>query len=169
MMPDKSATPLIWKLMKIIKPLPILAHSSIPGLRDMVLVLTTTGRNSGLARLTPLQYERSGDLLYIGSARGLKADWVQNIIQDPRVAVLIQGQEIAGIAHVIMDRKATIEFLELRLKRHPRMMKDVLRIEGINGEPDLKALEEIARRIALVEIHLGERTTQPQPEQHTHH
>jgi deazaflavin-dependent oxidoreductase (nitroreductase family) len=154
-MPEEPGTPLIWRLMKVFKPLPIFAHRFLPGLKNMVLVLTTTGRNSGLARQTPLQYERIGDLLYIGSARGVKADWVQNIIQDPCVSVLIKGQQITGIARVVDDPEAAVDFLELRLKRHPWMMKNMLRIEGITSEPDRKALEDLARRIALIEIILG--------------
>ena len=154
-MPGEPRIPLIWKLMKISKPIPIFAHRFVPGLQNMVLVLITTGRNSGLARQTPLQYERSGDLLYVGSARGVKADWVQNIIQDPCVSVLIKGQQIAGIACVVNDPEAAVDFLELRLKQHPRMMKNMLRIEGITGEPDRKALEDLARQIVLVEINLG--------------
>jgi hypothetical protein len=45
----------------------------------IILLLTTTGRKSGLKRVTPLQYEMIGDDCYIGAARGVKADWVRNI------------------------------------------------------------------------------------------
>ena len=42
----------------------------------LVLLLTTTGRKSGLHRVTPLQYEEIEGKIYVGAARGQKADWL---------------------------------------------------------------------------------------------
>ncbi len=50
----------------------------------IILLLTTTGRKSGLKRVTPLQYEKIGGDYYVGAARGVKADWVRNILAFPQ-------------------------------------------------------------------------------------
>ena len=56
-----------------------------PLIGRLVLLLTTTGRKSGLPRVTPLQYELIDGAYYVGAALGLKADWLRNLQADPRV------------------------------------------------------------------------------------
>ena len=58
-----------------------------PFIGQLILLLTTTGRVSGKQRVTPLQYETDGDVIFVGAARGLKSDWVKNILADPQVGV----------------------------------------------------------------------------------
>ncbi len=52
-----------------------------------VLPLTTTGRKSGLPRVTSLVYEQQGDSITVASARGHSADWFRNVQANPRVRV----------------------------------------------------------------------------------
>lgn len=68
-----------------------------PLLGRLILLLTTTGRKSGLPRIT--------------------------------------------------------DFLELRLRRHPRMVGKILQMEGLPSRPTRSQLEEYARRLAMVIIH----------------
>ena len=69
----------------------------------IVLLLTTTGRKSGQPRVTPLQYEKIGDLYYLGAARGLKADWVRNIQANPDVELRVGSKKLHGHAEIITD------------------------------------------------------------------
>jgi deazaflavin-dependent oxidoreductase (nitroreductase family) len=65
------------------------------------LVLTTTGRKSGLPRSSPLIYLRDGDdLIVIGSNWGGPAEplWVGNLLAEPRARVTLDGQELAVTA-----------------------------------------------------------------------
>ncbi len=64
----------------------------------IILLLTTTGRRSGLKRVTPLQYEMIGRDYYIGSARGIKSDWVRNIQTNPQVEVRAGAKHFHGTA-----------------------------------------------------------------------
>lgn len=63
--------------------------------RTPVLVLTTTGRVSGMARDTPLAYLSDGEdrLLVVGGAAGQARlpDWVANLRADSSVEVTIDG------------------------------------------------------------------------------
>ena len=57
-----------------------------------VLLLTTTGRRSGLARTTPVQYVRSGDsIIVVAANHGAPRDpaWYANLVAnpDPRASV----------------------------------------------------------------------------------
>ncbi|MBK8989428.1 MAG: nitroreductase family deazaflavin-dependent oxidoreductase, partial [Chloroflexi bacterium] len=69
----------------------------------VVLLLTTTGRKSGLPRVTPLQYEKANDDFYIASARGIEADWYKNILANPQVHVQIREQEFDALAEPVID------------------------------------------------------------------
>ncbi len=63
-----------------------------------LLLLTTTGRKSGLRRRIPLAYMRDGDrLLLVGSNFGQAHDpaWALNLVADPNACVTMGGKEIA--------------------------------------------------------------------------
>lgn len=63
-----------------------------------LLLLTTTGAKSGLARTTPLMYATiDGHLLLIGSNMGaeVQPDWCRNLIANPQVTIEM-GKETYG-------------------------------------------------------------------------
>lgn len=62
--------------------------------------LTTTGRTSGLLRVTPLQFEEVAGDDYIASARGTNADWFKNIRANPRVRVQIRDRALSATPFV---------------------------------------------------------------------
>ncbi len=117
-----------------------------------VLLLTTKGRKSGLPHVVPLQYEEKEGVIYVASARGQKADWFRNILADPHVEVQVKGRRFRGLAEPITDLSSVVDFLEMQFKRHPLMMRAVLRFEGLPACPDRSQLEEYARKIALLAI-----------------
>jgi len=71
----------------------------------LILLLTTTGRKSGKARVTPLQYEEIDGKLYIGAALGSKADWIRNIQANPHVKVRVKSGQFSAIAKLSLDPK----------------------------------------------------------------
>ena len=67
--------PFVWRMMRRVNGrIATRAISGGRGPRDLVLLLTTTGRRSGLPRTTPLQYEEADHAVYVASARGAQAD-----------------------------------------------------------------------------------------------
>lgn len=121
----------------------------------LVLLLTTTGRKSGKRRVTPLQYEELDGKIYVTAAYGLKADWVRNIQANSRVEVRIKQRRFQGKALVITDPERIADMLELRLKRHPRMIAAILRSEGLPAKPAREDLTALASKLAMVEITPG--------------
>ena len=120
----------------------------------IILLLTTTGRRSGLKRITPVQYELIGSDYYIGAARGLKADWVRNIQNNPQVEVRVGARHFRGTAGVVTDPSRLADFLEVRLERHPRLMSVLLKkTHGLSMPPSRGQLEELAKTEALVIVH----------------
>ena len=120
----------------------------------LILLLTATGRKSGLKRVTPLQYERIGDDYYLGAARGLKADWVRNIQSNPQVEIRVGAKHIIGQAEVVTDPLKFADFMEVRLERHPRMIGLIMeKAHGLPRQPSREQLEGLAKEEAFVIVH----------------
>jgi len=142
-----------WKLMKKIQKIHrvLYAIGLGPIIGKIILLLTTTGRKSGLKRITPLQYEEINGRYYLGSARGLKADWVRNIQINPKVEVRVKSLNFQGKAEVITDPARFADFVEVRLRRHPLMVGLVLqKAHGLSRSPSRDQLEKLAENEALV-------------------
>jgi len=126
-----------------------------PVVGRVILLLTTTGRKSELPRVTPLQYEEVDGAIYVASARGTKADWFRNILVNPRVHVRVKSRQLIGIAEPVTDPARIADFLELRLRRHPKMIGVILESEGLSPKPTHAELEQYATKLAMVIIRPG--------------
>lgn len=122
------------------------------GAARIVLLLTTTGRKSGLARVTPLQYEEVDGEYYVASARGAQADWYRNIKANPAVKVNVHGWVFQGTATTIEDVGEIADFLELRIKRHPLFIRVIMHLEGLSVFYKRADLEQFALRKTMVRI-----------------
>jgi deazaflavin-dependent oxidoreductase (nitroreductase family) len=123
-----------------------------PLVGNFILLLTTTGCKSGRPRVTPLQYEVIDGRIYLGAALGQKADWVRNIQANPSVELRIKSQRFSGIARTVNDPEQIADFLEIRLRLHPKMIGSVLRSDGVPIPPERTDLESYARQLTLVVI-----------------
>jgi deazaflavin-dependent oxidoreductase (nitroreductase family) len=118
----------------------------------MVLLLMTTGRRSGLRRVTPLQYEEIDGVIYVASSRGTQADWFRNVVANPLVEVRVKSRRFRGIGETTTDPKRIAGLLEWRLRRHPKMIGRILQSEGLPPKPTRAQLEEYATKLAMVII-----------------
>ena len=70
-------------------------------------LLETIGRKSGKARRTPVGDARVGDRLWIVAEHGMKAGYVRNIKQNPRVRLKLsegfRARWHTGTAHLLWD------------------------------------------------------------------
>jgi deazaflavin-dependent oxidoreductase (nitroreductase family) len=124
------------------------------GPRRVVLLLTTTGRKSGLPRITPLQFEQVDGEFYIASARGPEADWFKNILANSQVAVQVRDQEFNAMAEPVTDPLRIADFIELRLRRHPIMIRLIMHLfDGLPVRYTRAELEEFCKEKALVILH----------------
>jgi deazaflavin-dependent oxidoreductase (nitroreductase family) len=139
-----------WRLIRIPQLLYALGFGPLIG--SFVLLLTTTGRKTGKPRVVPLQYEKEEGVVYLGSARGPEADWFRNILANPEVELRIGSRRYRGTAQPITDAQSIADFLELRMKRRPRMMRVLLRLEGFSEDPCRAELEALGERTAAVAI-----------------
>ncbi|MFC3996328.1 nitroreductase family deazaflavin-dependent oxidoreductase [Nocardiopsis sediminis] len=66
-----------------------------------VLLLTTTGRKSGLERTTPLIYRTHGDAYAIVASNGGATDhplWYKNLVAEPEVGLQVKGDRFRARA-----------------------------------------------------------------------
>ena len=69
-----------------------------------LLLLTTTGARSGLARTVPIMYIADGErLLVIASNAGAPhhPDWYRNLVAHPEVTVELEGETFTATAHTV--------------------------------------------------------------------
>ena len=78
-------------------------------MNNQFLYLTTTGRKTGLPREIEIWYVEADGLHYILAEHGRQAQWVRNILSNPRVTVRIADQRSDGFARVLdPDRDAVV-------------------------------------------------------------
>ena len=65
------------------------------------VLLTTTGRRTGLPREVLLPCERFDDCVLVISTYGWRSDWIRNIQRQPQVCVTSAGQTAEGRAEII--------------------------------------------------------------------
>jgi deazaflavin-dependent oxidoreductase (nitroreductase family) len=66
-------------------------------------LLETRGRVSGQPRVTPITNGLDGDTFWIVTEHGHQAQYVRNLLADPRVRVYANGRWRAGTAHLVPD------------------------------------------------------------------
>jgi len=115
-------------------------------------VLTTIGRKTGQPRSTPLQYEEFEGVLYVGSARGEQADWYRNLLVQPAVQVQIGELTFTARADPLRGSGQVLEFLRLRLRRHPIMVRMMLLMHGLPPWAEDRQLGKLAKRLAVVAL-----------------
>ena len=151
-----SAAQFDWSKMKHIQKIHRLLYAVGLGrvIGKIILLLTTTGRKSGMKRVTPLQFEKIGDDYYLGAARGLKADWVRNIQSNPQVDIRVGTKPFVGQAEVITEPNRFADFLEVRLARHPLMIGLIMeKAHGLPRNPSREQLECLAKNEVFVIVH----------------
>ncbi len=123
-----------------------------PVIGKLILLLITTGRTTGLPRVTPLQYEEIDGAIYLGSSRGAESDWFKNAKAHPRVHMRVGSREFEGIAEPVTDPSRIADFIQYRLQRHPRMMGAMLAADGLPRNPNRDELERYVSKLAMLVV-----------------
>ena len=94
---------------------------------------------------------------YVASARGQRSDWFRNVQANPVVIVQVKSLRFQGSALAVSDPDLIADFLELRLKRHPRLLGSIFLLQGIKTVPNHAQLQVYAGARAMIII-------QPEPD-----
>jgi len=123
-----------------------------PLIGGFVLLLTTYGRKSGRPRVTPLVYEQRGETILVASARGPSADWLRNIMANPKVRVRVGRRQFDAMAEATADPEKIADYLQRQMERNPAAFGAILRSEGFSSKPTRADLIQLAPRRPLVTI-----------------
>ncbi len=125
-------------------------------LGDRFLLLTHTGRKSGLKRHTVIevvQHNKDTDTYYVVSGWGEKSDWYQNIRKDPSVTIHTGGRKFKSTAEFVPVEKA-IPIVETYAHDHPIAFKELSGLFfGERMKPGSDAPQRIAEKMPMVAFH----------------
>ena len=65
------------------------------------LYLTTIGRRTGALREIEIWFTRHDDRYYVIAEHGEQAQWVQNLVRDPRVTVRVDAERFSARARIV--------------------------------------------------------------------
>lgn len=82
-----------------------------PPVFGRIMVITHTGRKSGLRRRTPVNYAIVDGELYCTAGFGPVSDWYRNVMANPQVEVWLPDGWWAGVAEDVTDSEARIPLL----------------------------------------------------------
>jgi deazaflavin-dependent oxidoreductase (nitroreductase family) len=118
------------------------------------LLLTHTGRKSGLPRRTVLEvvrHDREGERFVVAAGFGPGSDWYRNIRKDPRVTVECGQHKGEMVATFLTPAQAGEELLDYS-RRHPLAMRELANLMGyrLDGSvPDVLALGQLLPMVAF--------------------
>ncbi|MFN7955726.1 MAG: nitroreductase family deazaflavin-dependent oxidoreductase [bacterium] len=123
-----------------------------------VLLLTTTGRKSGLERRTPIGYihDPGNDVYFLTAGWKGHTDWKRNLDADPAAAVQVGRRRFRTLTRPATDDEARWVFAEYR-RRNPFADRLILRDTGIAASDDDDTLRRLAEHYPVVALPAGPR------------
>jgi deazaflavin-dependent oxidoreductase (nitroreductase family) len=91
-----------------------------------LMILRNRGRKSGEMRDAPLGYVVVGEYVYCIAGFGRKTHWLQNVLADPRVEVILPSRAFSGLAEEVTDEAERQLVL-------PRLLRSMGVIAGMLG------------------------------------
>ncbi|HSF81868.1 MAG TPA: nitroreductase family deazaflavin-dependent oxidoreductase [Anaerolineales bacterium] len=116
-------------------------------LGERFLLLTHTGRKSGLPRQTVLEvirHDPATNTYFVAAAWGDKSDWFRNILHDANVTITVRRRNLATLAERLSVEAGTSELLDYA-HRYPRAFREITRV--VTGQP-LVGTPEICRQLS---------------------
>jgi deazaflavin-dependent oxidoreductase (nitroreductase family) len=118
------------------------------------LVLTHTGRKSGLPRKVALEvvrHDESSDTYYVASGWGEEADWYRNVIKNPEVVIRAGSRRLVGTAERLSSESAGEELLTYA-RRYPAAMKSLAGIMGYEVDGSDEGYRALGRSLPIIAL-----------------
>ena len=127
-----------------------------------MLVMTTKGRRSGLARHVMVEYRRHGSKYYVFSAWGERTDWYRNLLEYPRVTIQHGAHVFAADAQPVQDNAEALRALYL-FTRNSRLYERMFAGMSSAQAADLNSLADVAQEFTLVRLEPNDETPELPP------
>lgn len=119
-----------------------------------LVILTTTGRRSGLPRQTALSnfgFDEDTGAYYVASGWGGRSDWFLNLQANPGVGVQVDRKRFDATAEV-MPEDVTVGLLGDYLRRYPSVARAWPRRVGVDYDGSEASLRQLAAQIHIVAL-----------------
>lgn len=123
-----------------------------------ILMLTTTGRRSGLPRTTGASFMPVGDHFVVFSGWGVRSDWYRNLLANPEVTIRVGGRTTKATAVPVADPDRRQDLMRQMRERSgrcgpPEPMRTVLRAtKAFDYEGELDMAIRQGGALPVVEI-----------------
>ncbi|MFQ6085222.1 MAG: nitroreductase/quinone reductase family protein [Candidatus Bathyarchaeia archaeon] len=121
---------------------------------NFLLLLTTTGRRTGLSRDTPIEYEELDGVFYIISAWGTRPDWYRNILADPGVRFQLGRRRFSRLAVPVSDPEVKAAVIGRKWSRG-RIYRHLLQLVGVPPNASSEEIRRVASKLTMVAIRPG--------------
>lgn len=124
-----------------------------------VMLLTTTGRKSGLPRTGGVSFMPLGDRYVIFSGWGVRSNWYQNIRANPEVIIQVGRRRMRATAKPVMDPERRRDLMLMMQQRSahcgpPRFIRPLLRLtRAFDYDAEIRMAVEQAGSIPVIELH----------------
>jgi deazaflavin-dependent oxidoreductase (nitroreductase family) len=115
------------------------------------MLITVTGRKTGVKYTTPVGFYRNGDCIWVISSRN--RTWWRNVCDGAEVELHIRGKDVKGFAEAILDEERVAAQV-VDYVRHIPMSARALGVHVENGEPNREDAARLARERLFVKIRL---------------
>ncbi len=124
-----------WRKFLFKSPITLWRLGLAPIFDHVIMLITHTGRRSGLPRHTMVEYHRLNGVKYAPCAFCPRSDWYKNILSDARVTIQTSDGNQAAIAVRVSDDQEMLDVYELFLRRDPPLLKLYLQSLDIQNNP----------------------------------
>lgn len=119
------------------------------------LLLTHTGRKSGLPRQTVIEvvsHDKETGVYYVAAAWREKADWYLNILQNSMVRVQVGNKQFEAEANQMSEKEAELILWEYA-RKHPFAMRELSSMMlGERLSPTRETCARLAQSIPLIAL-----------------
>ncbi len=130
-----------------------------PLMGKVFMLITHTGRKSGLPRRTLVEYHTAEGNKYVPCAFGERAQWYKNIVADPNVTIQTAGGAESMKARRVTEDEELRTAVNLLRWRNPKMLGWYLQSVGV--EDNFKDISANKDRIHIITFDPTDEPTPP--------
>jgi deazaflavin-dependent oxidoreductase (nitroreductase family) len=129
----------------------ILRHRLLPAFNKQSMVITTTGRKTGLNRSVPIDFVRDGST-YLAINVGGNSHWYRNALANPCVTLEIDGKRFEARAEPapVNTPEQLQRMLDVYRRERPRMFENFLQI---SLDVPVEEMMNIGKYVAFVRFY----------------
>lgn len=131
----------------------LMLQSPLHVLMGNMMLITVTGRRTGLKITLPVNYYRDGDTLWIISTRC--RTWWRNVLPGAPVGLHLDGRDVTGIADLVLDEAAVAARLREYVQRS-RLSAAYLGVRIENGMANSADMSRLAQERLFVRVCVSE-------------